>query len=192
MPEMIGKLVSSLSALTLLTAPGIVLAEGQQIGRATDFAFTAIDGTPLPLSAFAGRVLLVVNTASFCGFTKQYEGLQSLHETYGPQGLVVIGVPANEFGEQEPGTNQEIAQFCQGAFNVTFPLTEKQVVKGPDAHPFYRWAGDVLGPSAAPRWNFHKYLVGRDGRLIGSFSTQTAPTSRPMRQAIETALQAQP
>jgi glutathione peroxidase len=183
-------LFSALSVIPALLAPAEIRAADTQAGRATDFAFTAIDGTPLPMSTFAGKVVLVVNTASFCGFTKQYDGLQKLYATYQDRGLVVLGVPSNEFGQQEPGKNSEIAEFCQGAFNVTFPLTEKASVIGSEAHPFYKWAASVLGGSAAPKWNFHKYLIGADGKLIASFATSVEPGSAKVIQAIETALAA--
>ena len=157
-------------------------------GLAYDFAFTGIDGKPMPLSAFQGKVLLIVNTASFCGYTKQYAGLQDLWSRYEKAGLVVIGVPSNDFGEQEPKSEGEIKTFCQGAFGVTFPLTSKQHVVGPDAHPFYKWAADVMGPAGVPNWNFHKYLVGRDGRLLQSFSTKLPPESAEITGTIEGAL----
>lgn len=155
---------------------------------AFEFAFVGIDGKPMPFSDYRGKALLVVNTASFCGFTPQYEGLQTLHERYETKGLVVIGVPANDFGAQEPKGNAEIASFCQGAFNVTFPLTEKQIVKGKDAHPFYAWARQVLGEASTPRWNFHKYLVDREGRLVGAFPSTIEPQSSTLVGAIEAAL----
>jgi glutathione peroxidase len=183
-------LFSALSVIPALLAPGEIRAADTQAGRATDFAFTAIDGTPLPLSAFAGKVVLVVNTASFCGFTKQYDGLQKLYATYKDRGLVVLGVPTNEFGRQEPGKNSEIAAFCQGAFNLTFQLTEKTSVVGAEAHPFYKWATSVLGANAAPKWNFHKYLIGADGKLIAGFATTVEPGSAKVVQAIEAALAA--
>ena len=182
------KLFSALSAIPMLFAASEVRAGPVQSGSAYDFSFTAIDGTPLPMSQFRGRVVLVVNTASFCGFTKQYDGLQKLYETYKDRGLVVLGVPSNDFGDQEPGTNTEIAQFCQGAFNVTIPLTTKYDVKGPDAHAFYKWALATLGDDAAPRWNFHKYLIGADGKLIVSFATTVEPGSSKITSSIEAAL----
>ena len=178
---------AALSVIPALLAAGEVRAGQDQTGRATDFTFEAIDGTPLPMSSLAGKVVLVVNTASFCGFTKQYDGLQKLYETYKDRGLVVLGVPSNDFGDQEPGTNAEIATFCQGAFNVTFPLTQKYVVKGSAAHPFYKWAASVMG-DAAPKWNFHKLLIGRDGKLIASFATTMEPGSAKVKQAVEAAL----
>lgn len=150
--------------------------------------FEAIEGGKLPLGKWRGKVLLVVNTASFCGFTPQYEGLQSLWERYEKRGLVVVGVPSNDFGAQEPKSEGEIAGFCKGAFGVTFPLTTKEVVSGPAAHPFYRWAHKSLGAASAPGWNFHKYLVGRDGKLIAGYGARTEPLSPTLIRAIEAAL----
>jgi glutathione peroxidase len=156
--------------------------------RAHAFLFQSIDGAALPLSAFKGRVLLIVNTASFCGYTRQYSALQAVWERYEPRGLTVIGVPSNDFGGQEPKSEAEIKGFCQGAFGVTFPLTAKTVVTGSGAHPFYIWAREALGPSAAPRWNFHKYLVGRDGRPIAAFPSRIEPDAPELIAAIEKAL----
>ena len=156
------------------------------------FGFTAIDGTPLPLSRFAGKAVLVVNTASRCGFTGQYRGLQALWSEYRDRGLVVLGVPSNDFGRQEPGTEAEIEAFCGEDFGVDFPLTAKTAVCGAEAHPFYRWARTTLGASAAPRWNFHKYLVAPDGRLVAWFPTQTRPDAETVIQAIEANLPALP
>ncbi len=159
-------------------------------GLAYDFAFTGIDGRPMKLSNWRGKVLLIVNTASFCGFTKQYAGLQELWTRYEPGGLVVIGVPSNDFGAQEPKSEDEIQLFCEGTFGVTFPLTAKQEVIGPNAHPFYQWAAEAMGPAGVPKWNFHKYRIGRDGRLLKSFGTKVPPTSDEITSAIETALAA--
>ena len=155
---------------------------------AYDFNFEAIEGGRMPLKQWRGKVLLIVNTASFCGFTPQYEGLQALWQRYEAKGLVVVGVPSNDFGGQEPKSEEEILGFCKGAYNVSFPLTSKQVVSGPQAHPFYRWAADTLGAGAAPKWNFHKYLVGRDGRLLGAFPTRVTPQAPELIQAVEAAL----
>ena len=159
---------------------------------AFDFTFEAIEGGPLALAKYRGRVLLVVNTASFCGYTPQYQGLQSLHEIHESRGLVVIGVPSNDFGAQEPKSEAEILGFCKGAYNVTFALTTKVEVSGAGAHPFYAWARTALGDKAAPRWNFHKYLVGRDGRLIAGYGSSTEPQSPTLMKAIEAALAAKP
>ncbi|MBI3515789.1 MAG: glutathione peroxidase [Proteobacteria bacterium] len=163
-------------------------ADGPAGLTAYDFEFQSIDGEPLKLSEWRGRALLVVNTASQCGFTQQYNGLQHLHQTYGERGLTVIAVPSNDFGGQEPGTEAQIKAFCGSRFNVAFPLTAKTQVVGGEAHPFYRWAARELGPAARPRWNFHKYLVARDGRLDDWFSTVTGPTSKRVVGAIERVL----
>lgn len=157
----------------------------EQSMTAHSFTFPGIDGAPLPLSQFAGGPILVVNTASFCGYTGQYEALQALYARYRDRGLTVVGVPSNDFGGQEPGTAGEIQQFCTGVYGVEFPLADKQVVRGDDAHPFYKWAREVLGPGQAPRWNFHKYLVGPDGALVAAFPTQTRPDAPEVVQAIE-------
>ncbi|MEO1199836.1 MAG: glutathione peroxidase [Pseudomonadota bacterium] len=156
------------------------------------FTFSDIDGGALPLSRFAGQVMLVVNTASRCGYTGQYAGLQALHERYHARGLVVLAVPSNDFGGQEPGTAEEIKGFCTGTYGVTFPLAGKDVVRGPGAHPFYLWAYRTLGPENAPRWNFHKYLIGRDGRLIDAFATPVPPEDPQIVAAIERELTSKP
>jgi glutathione peroxidase len=155
---------------------------------AHDFRFTAIEGGELPLANFKGKAVLVVNTASQCGFTPQYDGLQALWRAYRDRGLVVLGVPSNDFGGQEPGSNAEIKKFCEVNFSVDFPMTEKVAVKGAAAHPFYKWAEKELGAMAAPKWNFHKYLVAPDGRLVDWFSTPTGPEADRLRKAIEAAL----
>lgn len=186
---MLSRLTTIVSGFAaLLTATSVVVAGPDQKGSAHDFTFTAIDGKPLEMSSFAGQVVLVVNTASLCGFTRQYEGLQKLHERFAARGFAVVGVPSNDFGGQEPKGNSEIKDFCQGAFGVTFPLAAKTSVSGPQAHPFYLWARDVLGPDAAPRWNFHKYLVGSDGRLVASFATTVEPTDKRIADAVEAEL----
>ena len=173
--------------LAILTGSCHAMAE---MTTAHDFTLTGIDGKPLPLSQFAGKVLLVVNTASECGYTPQYEGLEALWQAYGGKGLVIVGVPSNDFGGQEPGTSAEIATFCKVNYGVTFPLADKTVVKGAKADPFYVWAGEQAGPQGRPKWNFHKYLFGRDGRFIGWFSTQATPMGPKIRGAVEQALAA--
>ncbi len=156
-----------------------------------DFEALSIDGRPVPLSRFRGQVLLIVNTASACGFTPQFGGLEALHTTYGPRGLVVLGFPCNQFGSQDPGDNAEIAGFCQRNYGVTFPMMSKIEVNGADAHPLYRWlsaeAPGLLG-SKAIKWNFTKFLVGRDGRAIKRYAPQDAPVE--LAKDIEAALQA--
>lgn len=159
-------------------------------GSAHDFSFTAIDGEPLFLSTFRGKVLLIVNTASRCGFTRQYEGLQALWDTYRDRGLVVLGVPSNDFGGQEPGSDAEIKDFCTMNVHVDFPLTAKTPVRGQNAHPFYRWAAREAGALGVPRWNFHKYLVAKDGRLVDWFATTTTPEAERLRAAVERELAA--
>lgn len=156
-----------------------------EAASAWDFSFTAIDGQPLPLSQFEGKAVLVVNTASQCGFTPQYKGLEELYRKYRDRGLVVLGVPSNDFGQQEPGSSEEILQFCETNFSVDFPLTEKVKVTGDDAHPFFRWAAKEMGPLAKPRWNFHKYLIAPDGRLVDWFSTVTSPDASSVSRAVE-------
>jgi glutathione peroxidase len=142
-----------------------------------DFSATGIDGTEVDLADYAGRVVLVVNTASQCGFTPQYQGLQQLHDEYGGQGFAVLGFPCDQFGHQEPGEDAEIAGFCERNFGVTFPLFSKVEVNGDDAHPVFEWLrsekGGMLGSKI--KWNFTKFLVGRDGRVIGRYPPTTAP-----------------
>jgi glutathione peroxidase len=143
--------------------------------NAHDFEFTAIDGGTLPLAAWQGKPVLVVNTASYCGYTPQYRDLEALWQQYRDRGLVVLGVPSNDFGAQEPGTEAEIKNFCETRFAVDFPLTGKCQVVGGAAHPFYRWIAATLGEGAAPRWNFHKYLIGPDGDLVGAWPSSVRP-----------------
>ena len=163
-------------------------AQSVAAGTAFDFEFDGIDGAPLSMEQFKGQVVLAVNTASACGFTPQYDDLQHLYETYQDQGLVVLGIPSNDFGRQEPLSADGIKEFCEVNFSITFPMTDKTVVKGNDAHPFYLWAADQLGMMAKPRWNFHKYLIGRDGQLITWYASTTSPMSDRVKKAVEKAL----
>lgn len=180
---------TALIVATLLLIPAAVSSRADaQGGSARDFTFESIDGGQISLADLKGRVVMVVNTASFCGFTHQYAGLQELWIRYEARGLVVIGVPANDFGGQEPGTDSEIKTFCQGGFGITFPLAAKSRVVGPLAHPFYRWAAKTMGPANVPRWNFHKYLVGADGELVAAFGSSVGPTSVTLVAAIEAEL----
>ncbi len=155
-----------------------------------DFSARANDGTDVDLASYAGQVVLVVNTASQCGFTPQYQGLQELHTQYADRGLAVLGFPCDQFGDQEPGDDAEIAEFCERSFGVTFPLFSKVEVNGEGAHPLYRWLrsekGGLLGNKV--RWNFTKFLLDRQGRVIGRY----APTTKPAKIAgdIEKALAA--
>ncbi|SEH27152.1 glutathione peroxidase [Magnetospirillum fulvum] len=148
----------------------------------------AIDGGAIDPASLTGKVVLVVNTASKCGFTPQYAGLEALWREYRDRGLVVLGVPSNDFGSQEPGNDAEVASFCEINYGVDFPLLSKQTVSGSNAHPFYRWAAERTGPLGVPRWNFHKILIARDGRLLDWYSSVTGPDSGRLRSAIERAL----
>lgn len=172
------------TAALLAIAPS--LSEAATMSRVTAYAFTfrGLDGNDILLASYAGRPILVVNTASLCGYTPQYTGLQSLWARYRGKGLMVLGVPSNDFGGQEPGGKAEILQTAQGDYHVTFPLTEKVAVKGSGAHPFYKWAA-LERPLDAPRWNFHKYLIGRDGRLKAAFTSATDPNDPRLISAIE-------
>ena len=133
-------------------------------------------------------MVLVVNTASYCGYTKQYEGLEKLYAKYGSRGLVVLGFPSNDFGGQEPGSNAEIKRFCEVSFDVTFPLADKQIVSGANAHPLYRWAAAQTGTIGTPSWNFHKILVGKDGAALQAFGPRTEPQADEVVAAIKAAL----
>ncbi len=159
-----------------------------ETGDAYQFEFVAIDGDKLPLAAWRGRPVLIVNTASYCGYTPQYRDLEALWRQYQRRGLVVLGVPSNDFGEQEPGTEHEIKQFCEATYQVDFPLTEKYRVVGGAAHPFYRWVATQLGEAGTPRWNFHKYLIGPDGQLAGAWPTPVRPTDSAITAEIESLL----
>lgn len=145
-----------------------------------------LDGKPRSLCEFSGRVLLVVNTASRCGYTGQYAALEKLQETYGPRGLTVLGFPSNDFGNQEPGSNKEIAEFCSMTYGVKFPMFSKTSVKGAQRHPFYADLAKASG--SEPAWNFHKYLIGRDGRTVTAFPSNVAPDSNVLLREIEAAL----
>lgn len=145
------------------------------------FTLRGIDGKDLPLSHFSGKVLLIVNVASKCGFTKQYTDLEALYETYGKKGLVVLGVPSNDFGGQEPGTETDIQAFCRTTYGVSFPMTAKLSVKGKDMHPLYRYLTAETGNRAVRgpvTWNFNKFLVGPDGRVVARYGSMENPSSK--------------
>ena len=153
---------------------------------AHNFEFESLTSKePLKLKQYKGKVLLIVNTASECGFTGQYEGLESLYNNYKDKGLVVIGVPSNDFGKQEPGSGEEIASFCKLNYGVSFPIAAKQIVKGDDAHPFYKWVSEELGFGSAPKWNFHKYLIDKNGNAVDFYLSNTKPESGKLIKAIE-------
>ena len=151
-----------------------------------EFTLNSIDGKPAPLSAYQGKVVLIVNVASRCGFTPQYAGLEALYEKYKDRGFVILGFPANNFGGQEPGTNEEIKTFCSTKYNVTFPMYSKISVKGDDKAPLYQFLTDATGSEI--QWNFTKFLVDRDGKMIARFESKVTPESADVTSAIEKAL----
>ena len=169
---------------TGVAAPAFAQAAAMSRPTAYAFSFAGLDGQTLSLAGHAGKPILVVNTASQCGYTPQLAGLQQLWARYRERGLLVIGVPSNDFGGQEPGGPAEINKTAHGDYGVSFPLAAKSAVKGPAAHPFYKWAQHER-PGEEPRWNFHKYLIGRDGLLVAAFSAQVEPTDPRVIAAIE-------
>ena len=150
-----------------------------------DFKINSINGEELDLSTFNGKAILLVNVASKCGFTKQYDDLQKLYENFKDKGLIVIGVPTNQFGGQEPGTESEIKNFCETNFNITFPMTSKYDVKGNNAHPIYLWAKETYGKSTVPKWNFHKILINREGKVEDTYASFTNPMSKKIIKKLE-------
>lgn len=181
------------SCLALTAAACLPGAEAQsapapETSSMTATQFTRIDGKPLDLTALDAKAVLVVNTASKCGYTPQYEGLQALYEAKKDKGLVIVGVPSNDFGGQEPGTEEDVQTFCKLNFGVTFPLTKKYAVTGADEHPFYLNAVDALGDAAQPKWNFHKILVSGDGTPLKAYPSATTPSDAALMADIEAAL----
>lgn len=177
-------------AMTALVAPATsrALAQGAMSRiSAYAFSFPALSGEDIRLAAFTGRPFMVVNTASNCGYTPQFVGLQELWSEFRERGFTVIGVPSNDFGSQEPGGATEIAATARHEYGTTFPLAAKAAVAGPKAHPFYRWAAEAR-PKDVPRWNFHKYLVGRDGYISEVFASAVEPTDTRIKTAIGRAL----
>ncbi|MEM0923410.1 MAG: glutathione peroxidase [Pseudomonadota bacterium] len=181
---------AGVAALTLLAAAASRRSHAAGQASAHDFTFTDIDGIPLPLNQFSGRPLMVVNTASRCGFTYQYDGLQALYDRYRDRGFALLAVPSDDFGGQELASEADVKHFCEVNFSLTFPLTEISRVRGAKAHPFYAWARRELGPNRAPRWNFHKYLISADGRLVDAFSTGVNPEDPRVLSAVEALLPA--
>jgi glutathione peroxidase len=186
-----------LAAGLLAALPAVARAEGKapegkKVPAVLEFKMKSLDGKDVDLSQYRGKVVLFVNVASQCGYTRQYKGLQKLHEKYGKDGLVVVGVPANEFGGQEPGSNEEIAKFCSDNYNVQFPMLAKVVVKGEGITPLYehltskktdpKFGGEI-------KWNFTKFLVGRNGEIVNRFEPAVKPESAEMTRAIEAELQ---
>lgn len=185
------KFVAAFSLLTLLGLCSAMIDAQEKSLSALRFKMKGIDGADVDLAQYKGKVVLMVNVASRCGYTPQYKGLQALYEKYKDQGFVVIGVPANEFGKQEPGTDEEIAKFCTSKYNVTFPMLSKVVVKGTGQVPLYQhltakdtnpgFAGDI-------KWNFTKFLIARNGEVVNRFEPKVAPESAEIKNAIETEL----
>ena len=151
---------------------------------AYEFSFKNIDGGKINLQNYKDHVIIVVNVASRCGFTNQYEDLQNLWSKYKDKNLVVVGVPTNNF-KQEPGSNKDIKDFCETNFNIDFPMTEKMDVIGGNAHPFFKWAKENYGRSAVPKWNFHKIIIGKDGKVADTFTSITKPSSKKFIDLIE-------
>ena len=159
-----------------------VVAENS--GVAYDYSFNGIEGGQINLSDYKDKVIVVVNVASRCGYTPQYEGLQTLYNDYKNKDVIVIGVPTNNF-KQEPGTNDQIKDFCETTFGISFPMTEKISVIGANSHPFYKWARKDFGMSAIPKWNFHKIVIGKNGKIEDTFASFTKPTSKKFIRLIE-------
>ena len=152
---------------------------------AYDFKFKDLDGSTLRLSDYKAKIIVVVNVASQCGFTNQYEDMQKVWENYQKKGVIIIGVPSNDFGNQEPGNNKEIKDFCEAKFGISFPMTEKVSVKGSEAHPFYIWARENHGRSAIPKWNFHKIIIDKNGKIAETFSSITNPSSKKFIEVLD-------
>ena len=148
----------------------------------------SIDNEEISFEQYRGKKVLIVNVATKCGYTYQYEGMQTIWEKYESKGIIMLGVPSNDFGNQEPGNNKDIKNFCEAKFGITFPMTEKVSVKGEKAHPFYKWARKNYGKGAIPKWNFHKIIIGKDGKIEDTFASITKPSSKKFIQAIEKAL----
>src|SRR5579859_4596497 len=186
--------LASLAAVAMITvAYGALMAAGASGSSVYDFTLPSIDGDATPLSSYKGKVVLLVNVASRCGFTPQYSALESLYEKYRDQGFVILGFPANNFGAQEPGTNAEIKTFCSSKYNVTFPMMSKVSVKGDDTTPLYQYLTDKsANPSTGGdiQWNFTKFLIGRDGQIVARFEPKVTPDSPEVTSAIEKALAA--
>ena len=173
-------------AATLLCAAALPAAAA--CPALLDHRMSTLKGAPADLCQYAGKVVLVVNTASYCGYTGQYQGLEALYQRYRARGLVVLGVPSNDFGAQEPGTDAQVADFCERTYKVRFPMLSKSVVKGPQAVPLYQ--GLLARTGEAPGWNFHKYLVDRNGAVVASFDSAVAPGDARIKTQIERLLAA--
>jgi glutathione peroxidase len=181
------KIVASL-VLALMAGAQIKQAGGTRVPEALNFTMNSLDGKPVDLSRYQGRVVLMVNVASECGFTPQYAGLEELHKKYAARGLSILGFPANDFGAQEPGTNGEIAQFCKQNYGVEFDMFSKIVVKGAGQAPLYKYLTSHPRFRGEVGWNFEKFLIGRNGEVIGRFKSEVEPLSREMIGIVESAL----
>jgi len=179
------QLTSAVELLSLLALASPALASENPPMSLYDFTAQTLDGKPQSLSAYKGKVALVVNTASECGYTPQYAGLEKLYEQNKDKGFVILGFPSNDFGAQEPGSSVDIAKFCETKYHVRFPMFEKVKVKGDGKAPIYVF---LTGKQPEPKWNFHKYLVGKDGQVIAAFPSRVEPDSPELKQAIEAAL----
>lgn len=183
------RFLKALGILGFVIAGAAAPAIGADEASLHDFTVTSIERDALPLANYEGKAVLVVNTASYCGFTPQYEGLQAVWDEYRDQGLVVLGVPSNDFGSQEPGGEETIKKFCSVNYQVDFPMTKKMVVNGKEGTAdLYNWFAARLGEESRPKWNFHKVLVGRDGQPISYFGSRVKPESKKLTAAIEAAL----
>ena len=168
-----------------MTISNIDSTKEDEVTNVYNFYFDSLNNeSKINLSDFKGKVILIVNTASKCGLTSQYSDLEKLYQEYKDKGFVIIGVPSNDFGNQEPGNSQEIASFCSINYGVTFPMAKKEVVLGDNAHIFYKWAKKTLDFGTEPKWNFHKYLINRQGKLIEYFNSTTSPQSSDLKKAI--------
>jgi len=164
----------------------LIVSRGTMADNVYDFSFQKIDGSgELKLSDYKGKLIIVVNTASLCGFTKQYSALESLYKKYKDKGFVIIAVPSNDFGDQEPANDGEIKNFCEVNFNITFPIAQKVNVSGESSHPFFVWTREKLGFLSGPKWNFYKYIITPDGRLIEWYSSMTKPDASKIIKIIE-------
>jgi len=177
------RIAAGLLGMVLLASNGF--AKGDKVMSFYDLSANTLDGAPKKLSDYKGKVLVVVNTASECGYTPQYAGLETLYESYKDKGVVVLGFPSNDFGGQEPGTAAEIKTFCETKFHVTFPMFAKVKTSGDGQSPVYAF---LVAKNAAPKWNFHKYVVGKDGQVTASFPSSVKPESDELKAAIEAAL----
>ena len=177
-----------LAVLSLVMISFFVKADAKYEKLFFDLSIKNIDNEVIDLSKYKGKTILLVNVASYCGFTSQYSGLQKLYEKYKKNDFIVLGVPSNQFGGQEPGTNNEIKSFCEINFNISFPITEKVDVKGDNAHALYKWAKKNYGNSTIPKWNFHKILINKDGKIQDTFNSFVTPLSSKITKQIELVL----